>query len=112
MWVTRGRRGDPKAINASDPKILGEPLREDRAVKLYVSNDHMGNFLDCVRTGKETICPAEVGHRSVTVCHLGNIALRTGKKLKWDPMKQQLDDAEANKWLSRSMRAPWKLPAV
>ena len=54
----------------------------------------MGNFLDAVRKGdpKLCICPAEVGHRSVTVCHLGTIALRSGKKLKWDPVKEQFDD--------------------
>ena len=102
IFVNRG------IITASDPKLIKEPLGPD-AVRLYVSNNQMGNFFECMRTGKETICPAEVGHRSATVCHIGVIALRTGKKLGWDPVKQQFNDAEANKMLSRPMRAPWKL---
>ena len=65
-----------------------------------------------VRTRKPTVCPAEVGHRSVSVCHLGVIALRSGKKLKWGPAREAfVGDAEADKWLSRPMRAPWKLEA-
>jgi predicted dehydrogenase len=107
-WVFVNRSG----ITASDPKLIEEPLPEDRKVKLYVSNNHMENFLiGGVRNRKPCICPAEVGHRSVTVCHMGVIALRTGKKLKWDPVKQQFDDADANKWLSREMRKPWKIEA-
>ena len=52
----------------------------------------------------------EVGHRSATVCHLGNIALRTGRKLTWDPAKEQIvGDSEANAMLTRPYRAPWKL---
>jgi predicted dehydrogenase len=105
IFVSRGR------IDASDKKLLDEPLPAD-AVRLYVSNDHMGNFLEGVRTRKATVCPAEVGHRSVTVCHLGVIALRSGMKLKWDPAQEVfVGDAEANKWLSRPLRAPWKLEA-
>jgi len=105
IFVSRGE------IKASDPKLLEEPLPAD-AVRLYVSNHHMGNFLEGVRTRKATVCPAEVGHRSVSVCHLGVIALRSGKKLKWDPAQEAfVGDAEANKWLSRPMRAPWKLEA-
>jgi predicted dehydrogenase len=107
IFVNRGM------IVASDEKLIDEPLPKD-AIRLQdAKNDHMGNFLEAVRAVKPSlcICPPEVGHRSVSVCHIGNIALRTGKKLKWDPVKEQFDDAEANKWLSREMRAPWKLEA-
>jgi hypothetical protein len=92
-------------------KLIGEPLTKDaKKVELYLSTNHMGNFIEGVRTRKPCICTADVGHRSVTVCHLGAIALRSGKKLKWDPVKQQfVGDDEANKWLSREMRKPWKL---
>jgi predicted dehydrogenase len=102
IFVSRG------TIKASKEKLLAEPLAKD-AKRLYVSDDHMGNFLDCVRNGKRPICDVEVGHRSVTVCHLGVIALRSGKSLKWDPKKEEFNDAEANKWLSRPMRGKWKL---
>lgn len=103
-WIFVSRGG----ISASDKKLLEEKLPEN-AVRLYVSTNHMGNFLDGIRTRKPTICPAQVGHRSASVCHMGVISLRTGKKLKWDPVKEEFDDAEANKMLSRPMRAPWKL---
>jgi predicted dehydrogenase len=101
---------DRQKITASDKALIEEKLPEN-ATKLYESNNHMANFLECVRTRKPTICPAEVGHRSVTVCHIGVISTRLGKKLKWDPVKERFDDEEANKMLSREMRAPWKLDA-
>jgi predicted dehydrogenase len=104
IFVSRGQ------LAASDKKLIEEPLPAG-ATRLYVSQSHMGNFLDCVRSRKPTICTAEIGHRSVTVCHIGVIALRTGKKLRRDPVREQFDDAEANRWLSRPMRAPWKLEA-
>ncbi len=104
IFVSRSR------IAASDKKLLDEPLGAD-ATRLYVSNNHMGNFLECIKTRKPTICPAEVGFRSVSVCHIGVIALRTGKKLAWDPVKEKFDDADANKMLSRPMRKPYTLEA-
>jgi predicted dehydrogenase len=104
IFVSRGQ------IAASDKKLIEEPL-PGNATRLYVSPSHMGNFLACLRSRQPTICTAEIGHRSVTVCHIGVIALRTGKKLRWDPVKEQFDDAGANKWLSRPMRSPWKLEA-
>jgi predicted dehydrogenase len=104
IFVNRG------LITASDKKLIDEPLPKD-ATRLYQSNGHMANFLEGVRMRKPCVCTAQVGHRSVTVCHIGAIALRTGKKLKWDPVKQQFDEAEANKMLSREMRSPWKLEA-
>jgi predicted dehydrogenase len=104
IFVNRG------IITASDPKLLDEALPAN-ATRLYVSDNHMGNFLNCVKDRKPTICPAELGHRSVTVCHLGVIALRTGKKFKWDPVTEKSDQDEVNAMLSRPYRAPWKLEA-
>ncbi len=86
IFVSRG------VISASDKKLIDEPLPAG-ATRLYVSQNHMGNFLDCVRSRKPTICTAAIGHRSVTVCHLGVIALRSGKKLRWDPVRERVDDA-------------------
>jgi len=104
IFVSRGR------IDASDPRLLSDPLPAN-ATRLYVSNNHHGNFVDCVRSRKETICPAEVGHRSVSVCHLGNISLRLGgRRMEWDPEKERFTgDDEATRMLGRPMRAPWKL---
>ncbi len=102
IFVSRG------IITASDPKLIEDPL-PGNATRLYVSNNQMANFFECIHTGKPTVCPAEVGHRSATVCHIGVIALRTGKKLGWDPVAEVFNDPEANKMLSRPMRAPWKL---
>jgi predicted dehydrogenase len=102
LFVSRG------IITGSDAKLIEEPLGAD-AKHLYKSDNHMANFLDGVRDRKACICTAEVGHRSVTVCHIGVIALRSGKTLKWDPVKERFDDDEANKMLSREMRAPWKI---
>jgi hypothetical protein len=100
-----------KEVKGGPSKILDEPLGND-AVRLYVSKHHMRNFLDGVRTRKPCICTAEVGHRSVSVCHMGVISQRLGgKKLKWDPTKEEFDNAEANKMLSRAMHNGWKLEA-
>jgi predicted dehydrogenase len=101
IFVTRGR------IEASRPEILSEPLTSKK-VELYVSTNHMGNFFDCVRSRKPPICEAEIGHRSVSVCHLGVIAIRLGRKLNWDPEHERfVSDPEADGWLAREQRKPW-----
>ena len=105
IYVRRGH------AEASDPALLKQELPTS-AERLYVSNDHMGNFFECVRTRKPPICEAEIGHRSVSVCHLGSIALRTGLKLQWDPAKEMFvgeNASEGNKYVAREMREPWKL---
>ncbi len=106
LFVTRGK------IEASDPELLKQPLPAS-AVRLPVSNDHMGNFFECVKSRKAPICEAEIGHRSASVCHLGVIAMRLGKELKWDPAKEEfVGDAEANKWLAREPRKPWSYESI
>jgi predicted dehydrogenase len=106
IFVTRGK------IEASRPEILSEPLTSKK-VPLYVSNNHMGNFLDCVRTRKPPICEAEIGHRSVSVCHLGVIAIRLGRKLRWDPDREQfVGDKEADGFIAREMRKPWSYEMI
>jgi predicted dehydrogenase len=101
IWVTRG------TIQASDPDILKEELPED-APRVYHSSDHMGNFFDCVKSRETTICPAEVGHRSASLCHLGVIAIRLGRKLQWDPVQERfVNNPEANGYLTRPMRKPY-----
>ncbi len=104
-WIWVNRQG----ISASDPELLKTPL-PDHAIHLYVSDDHMGNFFDCVRSRKDPICSVETGHRSATMCHLGAISLRTGHALTWDYDAEKFtgDHAdEANTYLAREMRAPY-----
>jgi len=104
IFVDRGH------IEASDQKLLDDPLPAN-AIKLYESNDHARNFVECVRSRKPCICDAEIGHRSASVCHLGNISLRLGgRKLNWDPKAEKfIGDDEANMYVSRPMRKPWKI---
>ena len=106
IWVTRGK------IEASDPDLLKQPLPAN-AERLYASDDHMGNFFDCVKSRKAPICDAEIGHRSATICHLGVIAMRLGRNLKWDPKEQNFGaDVPANAMLVRAMRKPWTFEAL
>jgi len=80
-------------------------------IHLYPSRgSHMLNFLDCVRSRAEPAAPVEVGHRTATVCHIGNIAMILGRKLQWDPLKEEFPgDDEANRMMWRPYRSPWHL---
>ena len=99
-------------IEGSDEDLVHQPLPAD-AVRLYVSKDHLDNWFDCIKTRKLPICDVEIGHRSASVCHLGSLAMRLGRKLTWDPEKEEFPgDAEANKMRHYEYRRPWELPAV
>jgi len=66
------------------------------------------NFLDCVKSRKDPYFPAEIGHRCCSVAHLGNIAMDLGRKMKWDPQKEEfIGDATANRMRTTAMREPW-----
>lgn len=97
------------AAKARKKSFAREVIGPDE-IHLYRSPGHHRNFLDAVKTRKQTASPAEVGQRTATVCYLGHIAILTGRKLKWDPVKERfINDAEANRLLSRPMRSPWHL---
>ena len=103
IWVNRDE------IKASNPELLKTPLPE-KAVRLYKSKNHMGNFFECVRSRALPICDVETGHRSATMCHLGAISLRTGHSLQWDATGEKFTGehaAEANRYLAREMRQPY-----
>jgi myo-inositol 2-dehydrogenase / D-chiro-inositol 1-dehydrogenase len=79
--------------------------RPPRAGKLDAIINHMGNFFDCVETRRTPVSDVESQHRSVSTCHLGNISMRLGRPLKWDPERELFrDDAEANAMLGREQR--------
>ncbi len=106
LFVTRGK------IEASKPEILNDKFGE-KDVRLPVSNDHMGNFFDSVKSRKAPICNAEVGHRSASVCHLAGIAVQLGRKLKWDPAKEEfVGDKEANALVAREQRKKWSYETI
>ena len=74
-------------------------------IHLYKSENHYANWLNCIRTRSKPVCDVEIGCRSATVCHIGNIAHRLGRAVKWDPAKEQfVNDPEADRFLLRGMR--------
>jgi len=94
----------------TEPESLQKEIIGPDEIHLYESRDHKQNFLDCIKSRKEPIANAETGHRSASLCHLGNIAMLLGRKLKWDPQKEHfINDSAANSMLARSMRSPWRL---
>ena len=106
VWVNRG------AIEAS-PEGLLDYTPGPGEIALYHSENHYRNFIDCVLSRKEPIAPIEQAHRSITIAHLGNISLRLGRDLKWDPKAERvIGDDTANGMLARQLRKPWKIEGM
>jgi predicted dehydrogenase len=96
---------------ASDPPELAKEPLTDKDLRLYKSDNHMQNWLDCLKSREKCIADVEIGHRSASVCHLANITRRLGRKLQWDPVKEQFPgDDEANALLSRPQREKYRTP--
>ncbi len=107
---TKGKVCVDRGRFQAEPESLMNEKFDALPVQLYRSTNHYRDFVTCVRSRKKPICDVEIGARSVTVCHLGNLAYWHDRKLRWDPAKEQfLDDAEANTWLDREKRGPWKV---
>jgi predicted dehydrogenase len=92
------------------PESLKTSVIGPNEIHLYKSDDHHRNFIDCIKAHRETAAPAEIGHRSTSICHLGNIAMTLKRKLRWDPENECfVNDEQANQMLSRATRSPWRL---
>jgi hypothetical protein len=109
-------------LEASDPKILSplgptaqrvyRPSEIVRREETSKGGEHR-NFVDCVKSRQPCYAPAETGHRTATIAHLGNIAMLLGRKLRWDPATERFrEDEEANRMLSRPQREPWTMANV
>jgi hypothetical protein len=101
-WISLSRNSidaDPKTLIDPDMK----PARDNNVA-------HARNFIEAVRTRGTTVAPFEAAVHSDAISHLSNVAIRTGRKIRWDPKKETIiDDAEAMRMLDRPVRSPWKV---
>jgi predicted dehydrogenase len=105
VHVSRG------SIDASNKDLLEETFGQGE-IRLPASENHFRNFIDCVLSRAEPVAPVEQAHRSISICHLGNIAMLLGRDLAWDPEREQvIGDHSAHSMLNRPYRAPWVLPS-
>ena len=106
-WIQcLGWRGEMEASKAS---ILNVEIKRSDT-RLYTAESEHRNFIDCVKSRKETFVPVEVGHRTASALHVGNIAMNLGRKVNWNPENEEfIQDEEANALRSRISRDPWKL---
>ena len=102
---------NPKDL-IKNPPPESEAAKWSDEVALWQAKYHMENWLQCIKSRQVPVADVEIGHRSISVCHLANIARQVGRKLRWDPEKEVfLGDDEANHYLSRPRRKGYELPA-
>ncbi|HOW67053.1 MAG TPA: Gfo/Idh/MocA family oxidoreductase [Candidatus Paceibacterota bacterium] len=107
----KGKVTIDRGVCESEPDaLIDEAIKQGpRSLK----QNHIQNWLDCIKTRATPVADVEIGHRSATICHLGNLARRLGRKLRWDPGQEVfIGDKEANQYLDRKRRKPWALPRV
>ncbi len=96
-------------IEASSDAVKDAAIGPDE-IHLPVSNNHYRNWLDCIRSRQDPIEPVEAGHRTASICHCGNIAMRLKRRVQWNPETESfVQDDEANQMLRRPYREPWKI---
>lgn len=94
----------------TNPSGLRDTILSPGEVRLYVSENHHQNFINSVKSRQPTAAPVEVAHRSITPAHLGNIAMRLGRKIRWNPQAETIEnDEQASRLLCRPYRAPWTM---
>jgi predicted dehydrogenase len=99
-----------REVIEAEPKSLLQEQIGPQERHFRPGTDHWGGFLDCIKTRKTPVSSIESAVRTDTVCHLNDIAMRLGRKLRWDPAAEQfVNDVEANRMLTRAWRSPWHL---
>lgn len=107
----KGRLDVSRSILDSDPASVVTATIQPGETRLYESNDHYMDWLNCIKTGKQPICDVEIGHRTCSVCSIGNIAYALRRPLAWDPVKERFNnDKEADAMLKPMFREGWVLP--
>jgi predicted dehydrogenase len=113
-----GTEGSVRVDNKGDnfvtvPEELALTEIADEDAILAISDNHQRNFIDCVKSREQPVSHVEAGHRSTSVCHLGNIAIKLKAKLEWDPKAEQFTNNDAaNDFLHREARSPWQIPEL
>ena len=103
IWVDRG------SLESSPKTLIREPIGTDET-PLFRSPGHQRNFLDCVKSRQPTVTPAETAHRSASIGHLGQISMRTGRRIRWNPLTEQIiGDERASRLLGELPRGAWSL---
>jgi predicted dehydrogenase len=109
----KGRIDVSRSILDSDPANIVSATIQPGEVRLYESNDHYYDWLNCIKSGQKPICDVEIGHRTSSVCNVANIAYQLGRTLEWDPAKEKFKkDAEADALLKPMFREGWDLSAL
>lgn len=107
-WVHVDRKG----VRTYPENLANTSFKPEEPI-LYQSENHVGNFLDCVRSRQSTICPVEEAVQADILCHVSDIAARSQQPLIWDPIQELfIGDDQANHRLNRSMRNPWNLQTI
>jgi hypothetical protein len=117
IFVSRGGEGvtasDPVSLResgalvASNPGLLASEIGPQET-QLYTSQEQHRNWLECIRSRRQPVAPAEIAHRSCSACLVAHIGMKLGRRLRWDPRHERfLDDDEANTMLSRPQRHPF-----
>jgi len=109
-------KGDKGWVHTSGGKLKAGPdsllkvaIKPDEK-HLYDSKNHLGNFLECVRSRRDPVAPVEAGHAATTLCNIADVAIRLKRKVTWDPVAGSfVDDDQANRMRSRAMRSPWTI---
>ena len=104
---------DRNKLEVKPDSLLKDVPQKEYEAKYKTGQSHVANWLECIKSREKPNADVAIGHRTATVCHLGNIAVRTGRTIRWDPQSEQIvGDSDAAAQLTRSYRKPWELPSI